>query len=154
MPNEAKSLALRWLAQRSLSVQELITRLESRGIDADEAQAVADDLARVGFLDDQKLAQELVRRALARHEGPRRILQRLVGRGLDRSLISAVMNDLSASQDWLAIAEPIGQRYDRDNPRERARLMRRLAREGFPAAVIHRLAGQEGRDDTDGVEDY
>lgn len=154
MPNEAKSQALRWLAQRSLSVRELSLKLAGRGFDADTIQELTEDLERLGFLNERRLAEDVVRRALAHHEGPQRVRQRLMARGFEREIISDVMTSLQETADWLTIAEPLGQRYDRDNPRDRARLMRRLTREGFPFRVIRRLVGEEGRDEPNGADDY
>ncbi len=154
MPNEAKSQALRWLSQRSLSVRELSLKLAGHGFDTESIQNLIEELRALGFLNDRRLAEEVVRRALAHHEGPLRVRQRLMARALERDVISDAMASLQETADWQTIAERLGQRYDRDNPRDRARLMRRLAREGFPTPVIRRLVDKEGRDDVSGADDY
>ncbi len=154
MPNEAKSLALRWLSQRSLTVREVQERLKERGFDAGSVEMAVADLVRVSLLDDRRVADQVIARGLARHEGPRHLAQRLVTRGVPRDVVDDVMQELRQRINWLEIAEPVGQRYDRSSPKGRARLVRRLAREGFPGSVIRQMAEGEGSDDSDGIEDY
>ncbi len=154
MSNEAKILALRWLSQRSLTVREVKDRLERRGLDTDVIDAALEDLVRRGYLNDERVAEFEVRRALERHQGPAYVRARLTQRGVERSIRDAQLAALYAETDWLAIAEPLRQRYDRSSPTGRARLIRRMAREGFPASVIRRVADGERSDIIDGLEDY
>lgn len=153
MPNSAKSSALRWLAQRSLTVRELQTRLSQRGYAEEEVQEVVEELNQLSLLDDRRIAEAVVRQSLNRHEGPRHVMARLLRRGVDSEISEAVMAQLMAQVDWLEIAEPLRQRYDIKSPKGRARLMRHMAREGFPAGVIRRVAGGQRSDGTSGVED-
>ena len=154
MSNEAKILALRWLSQRSLTVREIRDRLERRGLEAEDIDSALEDLGKRGYLNDERVAESEVRRALERHQGPGYVRARLMQRGVESSIREAQLAMLYAETDWLAIAEPLRQRYDRSSPTGRARLIRRMAREGFPASVIRRVADGERSDIIDGPEDY
>ena len=140
MPNDAKSLALRWLSQRSLSVREVQERLERHGFDDDETERVVQSLRDLKLVDDSQLAEQVARQSLSRREGPMRIRARLLQRGIDPALGREVMAGMLDQVDWRQIAEPLAKRYHIDSKKGRDRFIRHLAREGFPAAVIHELA--------------
>lgn len=153
MPSDAKTLALRWLSQRSLSIQEVRDRLLARGVATDEVEVAIGQLRASGLLDDERLAVHIVEQSVGRHEGPVRIAQRLRARGINRDATTAALSNLREGTDWLNVAQLLGQRYDIKDPKARARLMRRMAREGFPGSVIRQLTNREGSDE-DGIEDY
>ena len=153
MPNEAKALTLRWLAQRSLTVHEVQQRLSKRGFSPDEIAETVKELANAALLDDERVAEAVSQQSLVRHEGPRRLWGRLMTRGIDGDLAHQAVKQLEDKVNWLEIAEPLLARYDIDNPKDRARLIRRMAREGFPAAVIYRLAGGERSEERGGLDD-
>lgn len=154
MPNEAKSLALRWLSQRSLSIQETEERLARRGMSEEEIAEAIRDLTELGFLNDQRLADQIAERSLGHHEGPRRLSARLMERRIESGARHQIMDRVMSEVDWLEIAVPLRERYDIGSPKGRDRLVRHLAREGFPAFVIREVAySGGGSDDTDGSED-
>lgn len=154
MANEAESLALYWLSQRSLTRDELRSRLTRRGFDDERIEHLLADLISRGLVNDRRIAERVIEAGLERHEGPRRIWSRLKTRGIDTELIEKLIRQLKDETDWQEIAEPLLQRYDSSNPKERARFIRHLAREGFPTAVIVQLVGGERGDVADGPEDY
>jgi len=154
MANEAKTVALRWLSQRSLTVFEVTERLKRRQFTEEMIATTIRELQNATLLDDERVAADVVERALAHHDGPLGMISRLRRRGIPPDIIQTVMGDVKSHTNWQEIAEPVGQRYDRSNPKDRARLMRRLARQGFPSAVIHRLTDGGRSDDSDGAEDY
>lgn len=141
--DQGYDLALRWLAVRGLTRHEIEERLRRRGLGAVEVEAVADRLMALGLLDDVDLATHLVRRWAASGQGPGAIYARLRRRGVAEETIKAVMAAETTREDWLRIAETIRERYDIQDPRARARLMRRLARQGFPAGVVAEVIGHE-----------
>ncbi len=154
MPTEpAHSLALRWLAQKSLSVGEIKERLTQKQQDPLAIADVVEQLLQVGLLDDGRLAQQIVAKGLERHEGPKRLAVRLARRRIAPEVCRDLINDLQSHVDWLRIAEPLLERYDISSQKERTRLVRRLVQEGFPGAVVYRLAGERG-EDIRGVDDY
>lgn len=154
MPTEpAQSLALRWLAQKSLSVREVAERLARRHLDPQVITDVVEQLSRTGLLDDGRLARQIVAKGLEHHEGPKRLAARLAQRGIAPEIYRDMISDLEAHVDWLHIAEPLLERYDISSQKGRARLVRRLVQEGFPGAVVYELA-RERSEDSHGVDDY
>lgn len=155
MPSDPKFQAMRWLAQRNLTVWEMRVRLEAQNFSPESIGTVLDELDRLGYLNDRAVADQIVRKSLTRREGPQRIVSRLRQRGVPPDLRDTVLNEVMAQVDWLEIAELVRQRYDIGSPRGRARFIRHLAREGFPVGVIQQLAddGERG-DHADGVKDY
>jgi regulatory protein len=146
--NRAWTIALRALAGRSLSERELAERLRRHGFSADTTATLIDRLREMGLLDDRRLALQLIERDLAgRRAGPGKIRGRLRRRGITEAVIAEVWEQAAADVDWMAIAEALFPQYDREESgtvRERARILRRLARDGFPRAVLARLAEQWG----------
>lgn len=154
MPSDASSLVLRWLGQRNLTYQELRWRLSERGFDGDLIEDVLSGLGAGGWIDDRRVADEVVRYSLARHEGPAHMTARLIRRGVAVDVRQQVMSDVMDEVDWLAIALPLAERYDRDSPKGRQRLIRHMRREGFATGIIRQVLAADGGDITDGVEDY
>lgn len=148
MATDAWTVALTALAGRSLSEQELQERLRRRGFSAETTAATLDRLRELGLLDDRRLAAQLIQQELERRRaGPGKIWSRLRQRGVPAAVIAEAWAQEAADVDWMAIAEAAFPQYDREEPktaRERVRALRRLAREGFPNAVLARLTEQWG----------
>lgn len=164
MANDLYGRALAWLARRSLTAAEMSRRLQRAGADAATAAAIVDRLCQSGLLDDRRLAEQFVARALAEGRlGPGRIRQQLQARGVPTGVVDPLLQHADEGADWQKIAEIAAARYDRREPRQRARLARHLARQGFPSAVIIRILEQgtgsevpvhERSDQYHGFEDY
>ncbi|MCY0879848.1 MAG: RecX family transcriptional regulator [Firmicutes bacterium] len=154
MPTSIEDQILGWLSRRRLTASEIRQRLAKEGVPATEAEALLARLQGLAYVNDADLAEAVARDAIRRLKGPGYIWARLRQRGVSEAVISEVMKNLDGQVDWLAIAERLRRRYDRGNASSRARWLRHLAREGFPLAVIHRLAEDVGqRSDEDGVKD-
>jgi regulatory protein len=153
MSNDAFTWAVRWLARRALTRQELHERLSRRGFDPTAVDQTLKALAERGWIDEDAIAAVIVERGLAHHHGPRHILSQLVRRGVDDAIVTRYADQLRQI-NWQEIAEPLLRRYDKDDPRARARVLRRLAREGFPVAVLTDTEDRNQRSDaSDGSED-
>lgn len=146
MPNEPLTLALRWLSQRSLSAYEVSQRLAQRQVAKDDIDAVLALLIERGYVNDERLAEQIVAKSLAHRDGPAKVEARLAQRGIPAEVRRRVAGQALAQVDWLKIAEGLIPRYDMSNPKGRARLVRHLAREGFPPRVIYQVAGEKGKD--------
>lgn len=153
MSNNAQSLALRWLAQRSLSVREVEERLERQNCSTEDIAEAVSELTRLGFLNDERLAEQVLAKSLSHHEGPGRLAARMAQRGILPEVRREVTHRVNLEIDWLDVAEPLRERYDISSPKGRARFIRHLTREGFPAAVVYRLVGERS-EDTHGIDDY
>ncbi|MGQ7246660.1 regulatory protein RecX [Halomonas sp. V046] len=131
--------AVRLLARREYSRQELSQRLATKGHAAD---VIVDTLARLADLDlqsDERFAESFVRSRLTRGQGPVKILADLGGRGIERRLASDALADVAREEgvDWCELARKVlERRFGAGDatplaPRERARRERFLAGRGF-----------------------
>lgn len=100
--------ALGLLVRREHSRKELTRKLTTRGVEADEAQAVVQRMVAEGWQDDARFAELLVRSRANNGYGPLRILAELGMHGLDRDIITAAMDAYDG--DWTENARDLAQR--------------------------------------------
>lgn len=127
-----KDRALSLLTTRPMSRKELTDRLVERA-DATEEEAgvVADELERLGLLNDHAYAETLVRHYSAKDYGPYRLREELRRRGVPREYWDEVLADLddpSEAIDALLRQKLHGRITDR---RELKRVSDALARRGY-----------------------
>lgn len=129
---EAEAALLRKLRTRSLSVREARRVLVEHEIDEPTAGALIDRFERNGYLDDARLAEQLIHSAVARKSQGRVVVSRtLAQRGIPREVIDAALDDLPDDERERAL----------EFARGKARSMRGLARE----VALRRLVGQLAR---------
>lgn len=144
----ARATALRLLARRDYSRSELSQRLRSRGISADEVEALLDDFERLGYLSDARYAQALVNQRAGRL-GARAIARDLHGKGIPTDTAKDALATL-APRDELADATALWARRFGAPPideREKGRQVRFLMARGYSIAValkVVRGAAVEG----------
>ena len=120
------------LRTRQLSAREAKSLLSERGLDADAIEGVIADFEARGYLDDARLAEQLVYAATSRKgQGRRAISQTLSGRGIPRDVVDAALDELPDDEAERAL----------DFARQKARSMGSLDRE----AAVRRLHGQLAR---------
>ena len=120
------------LRTRQLSEREAKGLLSERGLDADAIEGVIADFQARGYLDDARLAEQLVYAATSRKgQGRRAISQTLSGRGIPRDVVDAALDELPDDEAERAL----------DFARQKARSMGSLDRE----AAVRRLHGQLAR---------
>ena len=127
-----KDRALSLLTARPLSRKELTDRLLERA-DAteEEAEAVADELERLGLLNDRAYAETLVRHYSAKGYGPYRLREELRRRGVPRAYWDEVLEELddpAEAIDALLRQKLRGRTVDR---KELKRAFDYLARKGY-----------------------
>jgi regulatory protein len=133
--------ALRRLARRDQSTEELRRALDRQGhTPAAVAQALA-RLAHARLLDDQAFAERFARRALARGLAGKRIGLALGTRGVPRDLVRLGIERAQQDTPEEAVLDRLAQRYWQRHARiERQRRLRRLwaylLRRGFSAALV------------------
>lgn len=143
----AKDRALRLLGVRSRSREELRRRLSQAGFPGDEIAGALEDLERVGLVDDERFADEVVRWRLSRQGyGHRAALDTLRKAGVDRSVAERAVAEVGW-EDEEARAEEVGRgRLPRLEglPREaaRRRLMGFLLRRGFDPEVARTVCAR------------
>ncbi|SEL33411.1 regulatory protein RecX [Halomonas daqiaonensis] len=128
--------AIRLLARREHSRQELAERLAAKGHAPDGIAECLDDLAEQGLQSDARFAESFLRSRILRGQGPLKIRVELERRGLGREEIHHAFNEAeqAGEVDWFALAAAaLSRRFTGpgDTPRERARRERFLAQRGF-----------------------
>ena len=138
--DEGYAMALRWLSRRSRSRAEVRTRLKKHGIE--DVESVLDRLVAHHWLSDRQVAEGEFRQAARRHQGPERIRARLYARGIEPDLAREMLSGLStedieerAREALLGVISREGVPSDEQG---RARVVRRLMRQGFSGAVVAR----------------
>lgn len=128
----AERMLLRKLRTRSLSIREARAALRDADVDGDVAEQIIEAFEQNGYLDDARLAEQLLDGALGRKaQGATAIAQTLARRGLDRDVIDIAMASLPDDE-----AERAGE-----FARQRARGMSGLDRD----VALRRLHGQLAR---------
>lgn len=136
----AEAQLLRRLRTRSLSLREAQKVLSEAGLDADTVQLVLGRTVRHGYLDDARLAEQLIHTAVERKgQGRMAITQTLAGRGIPREVIDAVLAELPDDEQERALefarTKVRGMRgLDRDTALRR--LSGQLARRGYAAFAL------------------
>lgn len=141
----ARELALRALSRRSCSRHELLTTLDRHGFHPDAAQQALARLERVGLVDDEQLARDVLRRASDK-AGPA-LVAALRRRGIDRATAERVASE--AVVDPAAALEVLRRRWASLRALPEPVALRRaqglLARRGFdPALAAELLAALRG----------
>jgi regulatory protein len=121
------------LARRAHGRDELRRKLARSGGD-DLAAEVTDDLARMGYVDDERYAAALAEHRLARGWGPVRIAHDLALAGVPEAIANAVIAALDRDAVREAALRAIGERTD-------AAAARRLGARGFDEDVADDLLG-------------
>ncbi|MBA4372873.1 MAG: hypothetical protein C0402_08405 [Thermodesulfovibrio sp.] len=139
---EAKKYALKLLAYRGRSEQELRERLLRKGFEERVIETVTRDLKRAGFIDDTALAVSLKRQAQeGRLLGHHAVRIFLLKRGLSRDIVDAA---LSYNQDdemnslRRLLEKKMKLSDDRQTPAGRQRLWNFLVRRGYSTESIRR----------------
>ncbi len=134
-----RARALKALARREHSRQELKVKLQPLADEPAELEALLDDLEQRGWLSEARFVEQLttVRR---RRFGAARILHELREKGVSEAAVAAAQAQLKDGE--IEAARAVWQKkFDGlpDTLEERARQSRFLASRGFSAEVIHRV---------------
>lgn len=135
-------VALKLLAMRALSAQELRQRLARRGYAVDQITSVVTRLTAARYLDDAEYARTWARsRAHRRSLGPARLGRELRAKGIAEPEISATLDEVFGERDVQSVAEAAALRKLRDLRGlaplvARRRLAAFLARRGFSTGII------------------
>jgi len=151
---DALAAALRYLAPRARSIDEVRTRLSEKGYGGSEIDTALEHLAVAGYLDDERYASALAEeRMRLKHWGPARIradlLRRGVGAGIIEGVVASIDVDVESAvadgalKSWLrrnAVSPPLDQRT-------RALAYRHLTARGFSVHVVMKTLGRFEADD-------
>ena len=151
--DRAKRDAMNSLSRAPMSRRRLLSKLRQRGYDDGVAARVADDLARMGLLDDRALAEAAARSMVQRRPaGVRFIEMKLREKGFDGSLAKEVAGAALSERDPLDDALTLARKkaaampakLDRDA--RRRRLYGMLARRGYSPDVCRTTVDQLERE--------
>ena len=140
----ARSLCLRWLAERAHTRGELGAKLAKKGVPGESADAVLDRFVEVGLVDDAAFAAAWVQsrhtgRGLARSA----LRQELRRRGVDEHTIESAVEEVSADDEAgrarALVARKIGTTRGLDPAARTRRLAGLLARKGYPPGVAYQV---------------
>ena len=142
-PPSLRSRALKALARREHSRQELQAKLQPYAEDPDEIEPLLDDLEKRGWLSEARFVEQLttVRR---RRFGAARILHELRERGVSDAALAAAQAQLKDSE--VEAARSVWQKKFGSLPatlEERARQSRFLASRGFSAEAVRKVLRTE-----------
>jgi len=141
---ELRARALRLLARREHSRQELARKLSPHAESPEAVEVLLDSLEQKKQLSNERFASERAR-VLARKFGAARIRQDLKARGVPEELVSR----FSSSSDELQKAKAILERRYRlpaATREERAKRMRFLQSRGFSSEIIFSLLSARSAD--------
>lgn len=129
---DAESALVKRLRTRSLSEREARAFLRERDLSVDAVEGIIEGMLRHGYLDDARLAEQLIHAATTRKgQGRRAISQALSQRGIPRDVVDAALETLPDDDADRAL----------EYARQKARTMRDLDRE----TSLRRLSGQLAR---------
>jgi regulatory protein len=147
-PREGPSLkarAMRFLARREHSREQLRRKLATHVQQGEDLEAVLDDLQKRGWLSDARYAEQSIR-AKARRFGPLKLAHALRAQGVDDSAIEAGFR--AAGQDGISSLERVWATRFHEPPaddRDKARQVRFLQGRGFALEDIFRFLKTIGR---------
>ncbi|HLA77109.1 MAG TPA: regulatory protein RecX [Vicinamibacteria bacterium] len=141
-PASAWGRALRLLARRDRSEQELRRALLRGGTEDHEVEAILERLRARGYLDDERYAERFARSGLAvRGLGRHRLRAELLRRGIRRPVLERGLAEALGEVPEVAVVETQALKYwrlhQRDLPARRIqKLWAFLLRRGFPADLV------------------
>ncbi len=144
---KVKSDALRLLAFRPRSVEELREKLEDKGHSAEDVAGVLEEFSKKGLLNDEKFGKLLVQSRLSQNPASKRtIALELKKKGLSPKAQAAAMETLSDYDEKTAAREIARRKVDgmTELPRDKKkrRLYGFLKRRGFSDEVVFSVMGE------------
>ena len=140
--------ALRQLARREYTRQELDRLLAPHAESEDEVTQILDDFSQRGWLSETRAAEQIVHARRGRY-GPARVRRDLEAKGVSAELVSSTIATLKEGE--LESARAVWRRKFREpatNAAERAKQARFLMGRGFSSEVITKLLRALSRGET------
>lgn len=139
-----KQRAFKLLQYRVRSTQELTNRLLKIGFDEWLVHSVIEDLVAEKTLDDEKFAYAFVSDyTVLNPRGNRFIIRELQKKGIAKDIISKAVNK---RDEKILIRDYIERKlssFNRNKPKEKQKIVRRLLTRGFSSAVIYEVLNEE-----------
>lgn len=145
MDKDINESAVRLLAMREHSRQELQRKLVQKGFRVQQVEQALQDLSAQNLLSDERFTEAFVASKRERGSGPVKIQAELQQRGIGAELISRFLD--TKDPDWLAKAEQVRQKKYGSQPpqdyQEKIQQARFLANRGFNHEQIRRVLDAE-----------
>lgn len=143
MEKQNFQIALRRIARKETSSQEMRRYLEKQKIPADEIESVIDRLISLNYLDDQRYTRALIRTLGRQGKGPLQLVQKLRMKGIDLSLneVNQLLKEELEEWNEVALAQQLVQRrYPKafEDSKIYRRAFQALIRRGFSTEVIQK----------------
>ena len=144
---KATNIATNYLNYEPRTVFEVLQYLNKHGIDNESAQAAVSQMTEMGFLDDAKYAQLLVRQNLRMGtDGPLSISNKLKQKGIDPEIIDNTLAEI-ADDKWLdagkRVLKSMKSKVGKLSQRELERKMTtKLLNHGFSGALASTIIAQ------------
>ncbi|HKU70023.1 MAG TPA: regulatory protein RecX [Burkholderiales bacterium] len=149
-----EAAAVRLLARREHSIEELRRKLLSKGYPPDTIEPVVQKLAGKRLVSDERFTSSFVHHHAKRGQGPVRIRAELRQQGIADPQVEEALR--SADIDWVQLAREVRRRkFGATAPRslgERAKQARFLQYRGFDAEQLH-AAFREESGEAEGAPD-
>ena len=146
-----EAAAVRLLARREHSIEELRRKLLSKGYPPDTIEPVVQKLAGKRLVSDERFTSSFVHHHAKRGQGPLRIRAALRQQGIADSQVDEALQ--SADVDWVQLAREVRRRkFGAVSPRslgERAKQARFLQYRGFDAEQLRAAFRDESGDGED-----
>lgn len=146
-----RNLAVHRLGVREYSAAELQAYLKKKGADDRIAAEIVSDLARAGYVSDERYATMVVRHQALRGKGPRYIQSKLKQKGvsLDPDRIRSMAEESTGKSSLEAAREILERRYPswRSDQKEANRAYQALLRRGFSFDVARSAVFQFSSDE-------
>lgn len=138
---DLEQAAVRALGRRNLTEREVAALVRDKGGDAEQAEAVLERLRELSYVDDRRVAEELVHR-LADGRGKSRsvVAREMSTRGVPRDVIDEALEEISEDHERTAAIELAlkrgAQLSSADDDAFTRRLTGYLARRGYAGAIV------------------
>jgi regulatory protein len=140
--HQAYLQAVRFLAARDRSTQEVDRHLAAKGWEASAVRSTIDRLREEGYLDDRVFAEKWVAHRVRTAQRSRlTIMQELKQKGIAQGLIRSAVAGIDEGELALACAKKKGRQWLRYAGAERTRrIVTFLQRKGFPYTICRHAA--------------
>ena len=143
--DRVKKQAFFYLARRSFFREELSVKLAQKGFSKEMIDKVLNLCIKQGFLDDQKLTQQLVERARDRGFGSKAIWFKLCCRvGINRSVLQQVI--LETEKNQMGSLQKLIQKKSHQiqllDPKQKSRWIAKMLRRGYCYEEIMRCLAE------------
>ena len=144
LARRAYQSALRMLGRREYGRAELTAKLARSfaGLQREAVHEIADELEALGYLDDARCAEALIRSRIGKGYGPNYIRMQLASKGLPEALLGETADALEV--DWYSVAQRAAARRMHEAAASRAgwqRAARYLQRRGFDSDMVRKALG-------------